>query len=382
MTYGLPYMGSKRKIADDIIRELPRGEVLVDLFAGGCAITHCALLSGKWKRVIANDVSDVVRLFGDAVAGKYRDESRWISREDFSRLKDSDPYVRYCWSFGNNGQDYIYGREIERFKKRAWQIMFANSPAARYDAFCGFAYEFAQIREGAPQTAEDIERLCADSKVELLPGDIRAYFLDALKKSGYTAEEVNGLIGTTNFSRHYIAASQWRLPTEDIYQKMQAVMPALTIPWTTLHDKLGGMGNLIELCRLQSIERLKRLQSLEHLQGCGNLTVSQKDYRDVEIPTGAVVYCDPPYKGTREYLTPFDHAAFYDWLRTRDYPVYVSEYSMPDDFVKIWGKMTLSILSASSNSAAAPEGLYLHERWLHTRKAAPKQLTLFNFQTQ
>ena len=28
MNYGLPYMGSKRKIAEDIIRELPQGEVL------------------------------------------------------------------------------------------------------------------------------------------------------------------------------------------------------------------------------------------------------------------------------------------------------------------------------------------------------------------
>ena len=84
MAYGLSYMGSKNSSAKDIVNVLPAGDVLVDLFAGGCAVTHCALLSGKWKRVIANDTSDVVRLFGDAVAGKYRDEKRWISREDFS----------------------------------------------------------------------------------------------------------------------------------------------------------------------------------------------------------------------------------------------------------------------------------------------------------
>lgn len=42
-----------------------------------------------------------------------------VGIEDFSRLKDSEPYVRYCWSFGNNGRDYLYSKEIEPYKK-AW----------------------------------------------------------------------------------------------------------------------------------------------------------------------------------------------------------------------------------------------------------------------
>lgn len=43
MTYGMPYSGSKNRGAMDIIAILPRARVLVDLFAGGCAITHAAL---------------------------------------------------------------------------------------------------------------------------------------------------------------------------------------------------------------------------------------------------------------------------------------------------------------------------------------------------
>jgi site-specific DNA-adenine methylase len=35
MTYGMPYMGSKSKIAKDIIRLLPSAEYFVDLFGGG-----------------------------------------------------------------------------------------------------------------------------------------------------------------------------------------------------------------------------------------------------------------------------------------------------------------------------------------------------------
>ena len=35
MTYGLPYMGSKNKIAEDIISLFPAAENFYDLFAGG-----------------------------------------------------------------------------------------------------------------------------------------------------------------------------------------------------------------------------------------------------------------------------------------------------------------------------------------------------------
>lgn len=55
-TYGVPYRGSKNKLAEDIIALLPKGRRLVDLFAGGCAMTHCALLSEKWERVLCNDL--------------------------------------------------------------------------------------------------------------------------------------------------------------------------------------------------------------------------------------------------------------------------------------------------------------------------------------
>ena len=38
--YGIPYRGSKSRIAKEIVENLPAGEVLHDLFCGGCAVTH------------------------------------------------------------------------------------------------------------------------------------------------------------------------------------------------------------------------------------------------------------------------------------------------------------------------------------------------------
>lgn len=116
MQYGLPYKGSKSKIADQIIEQLPPGKVLYDLFAGGCAITHAAILSGKWGRVVANDIKPYPGLFKDAALGKYREEYKWVSRDDF--FKSDDPFDRLIFSFGNDLRTYIYAAgDVENWKK-------------------------------------------------------------------------------------------------------------------------------------------------------------------------------------------------------------------------------------------------------------------------
>jgi hypothetical protein len=122
--YGMPYMGSKSRIADGIMNVLPRAETFVDLFAGGCAMTHAAMLSWKFQRYIINDISDVPSLFSRAILGGLKGENRWISRDDFYALKESDPYIRLCWSFGNNQRDYIYSREIEPYKRAYHYAVF------------------------------------------------------------------------------------------------------------------------------------------------------------------------------------------------------------------------------------------------------------------
>ncbi len=55
MRYGVGYQGSKNRIAKDIINILPSGERFVDLFGGGFAMSHCALLSNKYNKVLYNE---------------------------------------------------------------------------------------------------------------------------------------------------------------------------------------------------------------------------------------------------------------------------------------------------------------------------------------
>lgn len=104
MQYGLPYMGSKSRIAEWIIDALPSGKRFIDLFGGGAAMSHAAALSGKYEEAIYSDADLIavayVRNTLNGVYSPERFKPYWVSREAFHQLKDVDPYVRYIWSFG------------------------------------------------------------------------------------------------------------------------------------------------------------------------------------------------------------------------------------------------------------------------------------------
>ena len=128
MKYGLPYKGSKNKLAERIVSLLPKCTHLIDLFCGGCAVSHAALLRNKYEHIHINDINWMCpTLFIDALNGKYQNETRWISREDFFRLKDTDPYVAVVWSFGNNLRDYLYSKGIEPLKKAIHYAIFFHN---------------------------------------------------------------------------------------------------------------------------------------------------------------------------------------------------------------------------------------------------------------
>ena len=97
-----------------------------------------------------------------------------------------------------------------------------------------------------------------------------------------------------------------------------------------------------------------------------SITFTSMDYRNYEYKEGDVVYCDPPYKGTgKYYYDRFDHDAFYEWVRTRDYPVYFSEYSAPDDFVSVFNTNIIKLMSGGKSSHnKATEHLFIHKKFL------------------
>ena len=119
--YGLPYQGSKSAIAEKIINFLPAGKRFVDLFGGGAAMSDCAAKSGKYETVFYNEINPLLcDLVKKAIAGFYNYsvfKPEFISCEQFHLLKSIDGYVKYIWSFGNNGKGYLFSEELESQKR-------------------------------------------------------------------------------------------------------------------------------------------------------------------------------------------------------------------------------------------------------------------------
>ena len=85
-------------------------------------------------------------------------------------------------------------------------------------------------------------------------------------------------------------------------------------------------------------------------------------YDCLQIPEGAVIYCDPPYQGTADYNSSFDSAKFWNWVRYKvesGHKVFISEYKAPEDFECIWQKGINSNLGGASKTAV--EKLFIHK---------------------
>ncbi|WP_099116074.1 DNA adenine methylase [Xenorhabdus miraniensis] len=77
------------------------------------------------------------------------------------------------------------------------------------------------------------------------------------------------------------------------------------------------------------------------------------DYKELNIPDGAVVYCDPPYANTRQYRDAFNTAEFWEWVRELSgrCTVLISEYTAPDDFDCIWSREITSGISGTKTTS-------------------------------
>lgn len=344
MKYGLPYMGSKNVIAEWIIRNLPRRKHLYDLFAGGCAITHCALVSGKFKNIHANDITDVPYLFRDSVYGMYKNETRWISRTDFEHLKETDRYVRVCWSFGNNQKRYIYSKEVEEYKKALhYAIVFRDySLIDKYD-----------------------ERL----KTIIDADDIHTRRLNCKKNYGMLLHIIPGACLLKDLPYSYTPKFK---PTNSAAPENE-INKFLGLPIN--ESKESKFKRLQRFEQIESLERLERLQNLQSIKNIECINFTQGDYREIEILPDSVIYCDIPYKSTMDYLHSFDYDAFYEWCRQQTEPIIISEYNMPNDFICIAENHHQNLYSSDANNTIT-ERLFIPYHQSNIFNIS-KQLSLF-----
>lgn len=123
MNFGIPYMGSKQDIIASLALNFPKAENFYDLFGGGFSVTHYMMLmkSKRHQNFHFNElIPSTVELIKKAISGDFNYDKfkpEWVSREDFLKNKDTCAYTRLIWSFGNNQRDYIFGKDIEAYKK-------------------------------------------------------------------------------------------------------------------------------------------------------------------------------------------------------------------------------------------------------------------------
>lgn len=90
------------------------------------------------------------------------------------------------------------------------------------------------------------------------------------------------------------------------------------------------------------------------------------DYRDLLFPDNSIIYCDIPYKGTKQYSTSknFNHSDFWQWVRdisVKGHEVFVSEYDAPEDFVCVWDGLINSYMKPS-RAMTVTERLYRYNQ--------------------
>lgn len=301
---GVPYKGSKSRIAEKIVDSLPPADVFVDLFAGGCAITHAAMLSRKYKRFIVNDIDGRgADVFYRAAHGE-RVPTEWVSRDEFHERKMLDSFVAVIWSFNNDMDTYIYGAETEEMKHAI--------------------------------------------HVAITEGDY------------------------TECERLNMGVRPCSLPLNQLFERRISITSSIVDMSDTLNNKQLAQA-------LERIERIEAIKQLQHEKSLQQLeTIQRLDYKEVEIPSNAVIYCDIPYRDTNVGgYEAIDYEGFYEWCEHQENPIFISEYSMPSERFKSYKSWQIHQTSAGKGKIeVVTENLYVPNKY----QGLPYgQLTLFDY---
>ena len=357
MNYGLPYKGSKNRIAKRILDVLPAAPVLYDVFCGGCAVTHAALLSGKYSRVVANDINSMIpHAFEKALRGGFRTEDRWISRDDFQKLYKTDPYAAICFSFGNNLHEYCYARELEPYKRALHYAIFWKDTGP-WRELCP---ETADALKAAVESETDRHKrrikagraIVTALKAGLMNGTIDPAVMDKPIYRKIRKEKTPGL-------KIKSAESVERLKNLETLENDERLQRLESLERFERLKNLETLQTDESLCRLQGLERLERITGMDVPPCAPALNVTTEDYKALTFEQGGIIYCDPPYKSTKErYGREFDFAGFYSWCEHQANPVFISEYTMPEDrFVPV-AAFTVKRKMDTKKSSICPEKIW------------------------
>ena len=266
----IPYMGSKRKICNELFQKMleikPNAKYFFDLFGGGGSMSFFALQIGlkthynEKQKGLVDLINYILDRSKNKQSGKFGifpdDFYKFITREEFAVLKDEDSikgqFARICYSFGNNQKGYLFG-DIEELKRLAHDIVvFRNENALA---------EFNQKNN--------------------------SNFVLSGKKTW----------------------NERRL------------------------DFMAQIPRASKIEQLQQLQQLERLEQLERLPAFSISNLDFQEVK-IETPVAeTIIYLDPPYRGAYGYLEEVLHSEIDSYFLNSPYSCFMSEYNAPFDSV-------------------------------------------------
>lgn len=400
--YGAAYQGSKSKIADEIISKLPARKYFIDAFSGGGALAHCALESGRFEHIIANDIQtkDILEAHFLWTPEQHLEfQKKWITKEEFEQTNNL--YIKTCWSFSNNRKAYIYSKACYEYKRRLHNaICFGNYK--EFEDYCGI--DLSEI-----DSYDDLNERRKAARRAILKALKPYSFKETINSNTHIPKEIYDAIlaGNKDWRNLGIDRSEYKcidrilraetLETSKSIESLRSLqsmeasknvenMLCLTNLERTKQDKC-----VKSICFLENLERSKQSKGLvsiissENLERtsknvvsltqqenllrsksitASNISITSKSYDEIDLPDPleTVIICDPPYRNTQGYQVDFDNDKFEQWCidRAREgYEVFVCEYNIKNPaFEEIWSKEVINTGGGNKNQKRSIERLY------------------------
>ena len=405
--YGAAYQGSKSKIADEIISLLPDRKYFIDAFSGGGALAHCALESGKFEHIIANDLQtkDILEAHFLWTPEQHLEfQKKWVTKEEFEQTDNL--YIKTCWSFSNNRKAYIYSNACYEYKRLLHNAICFRE-YKEFEDYCGIdlseidSYDNLNERRKAARRAI-LKALKPYSFKETInsnthiPKEIYDAILGGNKdwrnlgvdKSKYkcidrilrsealeTSKNVENMLCITNLERTKQGKSIERLQNlQSIDATMQDKCVKNILYLANLEYAKQSKG-LVSIISSENLERTKQGKNIESLIqqenllrskaiASSNISITSVSYDEINLPdpNETVIICDPPYRNTQGYQVDFDNDKFEQWCidRAREgYEVFVCEYAIANPaFEEVWSKEVINCGGGNKNQKKSVEKLY------------------------
>ena len=389
--YGAAYQGSKSKIADEIISLLPARKYFIDALSGGGALAHCALESGKFEHIIANDLQtkDILEAHFLWTPEQHLEfQKKWVTKEEFD--KTDNLYIKTCWSFSNNRKAYIYSKACYEYKRLLHNAICFRE-YKEFEDYCGI--DLSEI-----DSYDDLNERRKAARRAILKALKPYSFKEPINSNTHIPKEIYDAILGGN--------KDWRnLQSMEASSQDKCVKNILYLANLEYAKQSKGLVNIISSENLErtkqgkSIERLQNLQSMEaSKQGknveplaqqenllnsknveslaqqenllrsknitASNISITSVSYDEIDLPEPreTVIICDPPYRDTQGYQVEFDNDKFEQWCidKSREgYEVFVCEYNIENPaFEEVWSKEVINCGGGNKNQKRSVEKLY------------------------